>query len=502
MIVSAPETNHGNHITVGALQGFAASALSLPTGLVTAAFLTRQLGPHDYGLLTVTASIVVWIEVSISLGFGRAAVKLLAVAEDWQAVATSFLQAQFLVALGAAALLFAVAPSLAMWLNTAELATYLRLFSLDLPLHALYVIHRSVLIGRGQFGRRALLTAAFWLARMVLILMFVGFRPTISAAILAFIGTSMIVLIGARVFIRPAFLKRSPFPFRNLWDYAWPLFFYSTGMHLFSRLDLLFVKALSSLPEAAGFYGAAQNLTIVPALFAGSLTPLLLAKLSQQYEQGEREYACHLIKQSMRAVFCLLPFAGMTAGAASEVAVAIYGLHFPATGPLLAILIFGALGSTMIAVNAAPLIAAGRPKLTFALTVPLVTLALGLHFILVPRLGPIGAAATTTGLAWLGAGASLLAVYRIWGVLLPAATCVRSILVCGLAYLLAALWPAPGLLLVLKLPAISIAIVLLFMVIGEIRAGEIAFARSILRLKSGTIRPLETSEEEQSVKQD
>jgi hypothetical protein len=60
---------------------------------------------------------------------------------------------------------------------------------------------------------------------------------------------------------------------------------------------------------------------------------------------------------------------------------------------------------------------------------------------LVSWFGPIGAAAATTGMAWLGAAATMLAVSRIWWVLPRAATLVRSITVCGIAYTIAALRP-------------------------------------------------------------
>ena len=72
-IVSTQGPSHGTHITVGTLQGFVASSLSLPTGILTAAFLSRQLGPANYGALTVAASIIIWIEATITMGFSRAA---------------------------------------------------------------------------------------------------------------------------------------------------------------------------------------------------------------------------------------------------------------------------------------------------------------------------------------------------------------------------------------------------------------------------------------------
>jgi len=442
--------NDANHLAVGTVQGFVASAVSLPTGLLTAAFLTRQLGPESYGLLSVSVTIVVWIQVTISMGFSRGAVRFVSVAKDWQSVATKFLQSQLLVSLGAAVGLVAVAPVLAAWLKAAELSTYLRLFSLAIPIATVGIIHQSFLIGRGYFGRRALLTAAFWLSRMLLIFLFVGLRPSVSSAILAIIGAFVIVLIGARVFVSPPLLKHSVFPFRNLWDYAWPLFFYTLGMNLFAGLDLLFVKAISGIPQAAGFYGAAKNLTIVPALFTISFSPLLMAKLTELQGKGHSEDARIMTRQAMRLVFCLLPFAGMAAGAAPEVAVAIYGEPFLPAAPLLALLIFAALGISMIKVTSTTLIAAGRPRLPFVLIGPFVAIAPGMHFLLVSHHGAIGAAAGTMGLAWLGASATMWAVYRIWHVPLPAVTLMRSVVICGLAYTVAGLWQSPGVLLLLN----------------------------------------------------
>ncbi|OEU63013.1 MAG: hypothetical protein BBJ57_11450 [Desulfobacterales bacterium PC51MH44] len=472
------------HITVGTLQGFVASSLSLPTGILTAAFLSRLLGPVNYGALTVAASIVVWIEGAITMGFSRAAVKFVAEAEDWRSVSTRFLQVQFMVSLGAAFFLAAVAPILASWLDTAELSTYLRLFSLGIPFYALFSIHQSILVGRGLFGSRAFLIATYWLIRMVLIFLFVGLWPSVASAIMALIVSYLLVFIGARFFINPTLLGNSDLSFYNLWDFALPIFFYAVGISLFNRLDLFFVKGLSGTPQAAGFYGAAQNLTIVPALFIASLSPLLLSKLTQLCSQNQKESAKAMIKKAIRLTFSLLPFAGMAAGAATEVVVVIYGQSFSSAGQILGILIFAALGVSMIVVSSSALIAADRPELTFYLILPIVVLAFGAHFMLVPRFGSIGAAGVTTGLSWFGACCCMLAVYRVWRVRLPVSTFVRSITICMFAYILASKWQTPGLLILLKLPVISMVIIIAITLFGEFSGDEIAFVRSIFDWRS------------------
>ncbi len=56
----------------GTIRVFLAEALILPTGLLSAAFLTRSLGPRDYGLFTLAATIVVWTEWVATSAFSRA----------------------------------------------------------------------------------------------------------------------------------------------------------------------------------------------------------------------------------------------------------------------------------------------------------------------------------------------------------------------------------------------------------------------------------------------
>jgi len=85
----------------------------------------------------------------------------------------------------------------------------------------------------------------------------------------------------------------------------------------------------------------------------------------------------------------------------------------------------------------------------------------------------------TTLVAGLGALASVFAIYRLWRILPSLGTLWRSVLLCGCAYAPAVLWPAAGLLLFLKLPAIGLYIVIAFSALGELNTGEVALVRAL-----------------------
>ena len=51
-------------VVLGASWSLAAEALSVPSGLLTVAFLTRALGPSGYGRYALAASLIVFLEGS------------------------------------------------------------------------------------------------------------------------------------------------------------------------------------------------------------------------------------------------------------------------------------------------------------------------------------------------------------------------------------------------------------------------------------------------------
>ncbi len=498
LISDTVETEHtaktgmaqGRHTAIGTFKNLIAQALALITGFVTTIFLTRQFGPELYGQYSIAFTVILWAKFCTTPVFGSTTVKFVAEAADWRSTASMLAQIQLLISMGTAALLLLVAPTLASWLGTLELTAYLRLFALEIPLFALALIHRSTLVGQGAFGQGALLTAVYWVSRIILMFLLVGLGLSVPGAILANVGASAVQLVMARVFVRPvAPLShlRVPFPVRRLVRYMLPLFLYNLGMLLFKQFDLLVVKASSETSAAAGLYSAATNLTIVPiSSLAVSFTSPLLAMLTQMWRQGQHEDARFMIEQAMRFVLCLLPFAGLVAGAAPEIVDLVYGSSFSFTASLLMPLILVAVAQMMISVATTILTAADRPGWTFASTGLLAPLALGAYLILVPRFGPIGAAAARAVLAWFGAGVTMLVVYLQCSARPSPQTLLRITLTTVLAYTLSSIWQPSGAWVILELSGIAVIILACLFLLGELTGKDLAFAWSLLKREKDT----------------
>jgi O-antigen/teichoic acid export membrane protein len=466
----------------GTIWGFLAEALILPTGLISAAYLTRALGPDGYGLFSLAATLISFAcGVATSL-FARGSIKLVTEADDWRPVATTIVRMHFACGIATTLIVILFARPIAVLLGEPRLVFYLILFSLEPLLYVLSRAHRSVLIGAGRFREQAVPLAIRPVARLLLIIVLVESGLSISGAVLGLVGATLIELIVYRWYVRPRLFPASAYPASRVWNQATPIFFSALGFALFSRVDLFALTALGLPTSEAGYYGAAQNLSIIPGLFAASFSPLLLSTLSSMKKNGEHESARIMSRDAMRLTLGMLPFAALASGAAHEVVVLIFGAGFAPTGPILAWLIFSKVATVMISIAIVILIVAERPGLSTVLAGPMLALGIAGHFLLIPRFGSIGAAWVTTSLEIAGALTALFMVYRLWGVLPPTSTVIRTVLVAGAAWLAAALWPASGLWVVAKLAVIALGIVGGYALLGEFKASEIAWARSMLRL--------------------
>ncbi len=474
-------TSRAGNMVGGTVRVFLSEALLFPTGLITAAYLTRNLGPGGYGLFTLASVIVAWIEWSITAVFGRATFKFIGEAEDWKPVGTTVVRLHLAISVISALLLWLVSVPLSRSLTEPDLAGYLRLFAIDIPLFSLAQAHRNILVGIGAFHERALASTVRWITRLALILVFVYAGLSVRGAILGCIGASLIELMVARYYVRPPFFRRSAFPLSRLWDYALPLFLFALSLRIYDKLDLVMLKALGGTAELAGIYGAAQNLALVPGIFALSFSPLLLSSLSRALSAGGEEQAREMGQNALRVVIAMIPFAGMAAGASREITKFVFGVAFVDSAPLFSFLFFGAIGLAMISVTTAILTAAGKPVLTFLLSGPLVPLAFFADLKVIPYYGAIGAAAVTSGLAVAGALVSLIPVYRLLRIVPPAGTFFRSVVLGAAGYGAAVFWPADGLMLIVKLFVISVFILLGFYLFGEIRPVESALLRGAVR---------------------
>jgi O-antigen/teichoic acid export membrane protein len=459
-------------LTDGVVLGFAAELVLLPTGLITAAVLTRTIGPTGYGLFSVAATFITWLGFTTTTLLGRAAVKFVSEAEDWRPVATSVLR--WRVAVGTVAFLAVLlgADAIARVLGAPALAPYLRVFSIDLLLFNLARAYRDVLTGRGRFREVAGVSLARWLARCALIVVLGRVTGSIMGAVIGSVGATAAELLVARQLGPVPLRGQTTVDWSRMWRVAAPLMIYRAAMQLFSKIDLFVLSAVRGTSPDVGLYAAAQNLAVPPGLFALSLAPLLLATLGRLRHTGAEADARRIARDAMRVSLALIPLAALVAGTADEMVRVVFGPSFAGAGMLLALLFAAGVALVVMSIGVSIVTAMDAQHVVSVLGLALLALALAGHVVLVSRFGALGAATVTTATSIVGGVVSVALVHRLWHVR-AYATLLRALLIAGPVYWIATLLPTGGAVVLFAKIAVMVALISgAFVLLGELDAHE------------------------------
>ena len=378
-----------------------------------------------------------------------------------------------------------LAAPLSVLLNEPDLVLYLRICAVDIPILCLGQAYRNVLLGMGNYKGGAVARAGRWIARMCLVVVLVEAGLSITGALFGVIGSSGVELWLSRRYLGSSMLVKQPQVPIPIQRYGALLFVSSLCLICVNGMDLFMLKILGGTATQAGIYSAAQSLSLLPGLFSWTFSSLLLATLSRQLADGQLERARELARDAMRVALWLVPVAAIIAGAAPEIVRVVFGSAFVTAGPLLALLIVGAVANVMMMVSLTVMTAAGLPARTVMFTAPLVPLALGGHLLLIPRLGQQGAALVTSRnfLTWCVCRRRGR-VHALWKVWPPIGSFLRSLVVALVVGAAALLWPTSGLFVFAKLIVLGMISLLGYWWIGEFRQGEIAVVRSLLLRKT------------------
>lgn len=415
---------------------FAAELLVVPTGLITAGVLTRRLGPEQYGIFTLAATIVAWLQWTVISMFSRAANRTISMAVDWQPVAAEVIRLHAHAGVLIGLLVLIGAGEVADAVRQPALAAPLRLMALDLPFVILAQGYRSILMGRGDQLYVSRLAAVRWIVRMCAVVAFVALGYSVLGAVSGLIVASVAELVVARLRVGVPMRASGPIAQRiraDLLTLAIPVSLGAISLRFFDRADLFLLSVMGGTTENLGLYGAAQNLTIVGSLLAWAVGPVVLSSVLRMRRAGQHVAAASVERQVMTLPYLLVPFAALASGAAPQLMGIVYGEMFTASAIPFAILAFACVAQLSIAFSTTLFVAVGRPWLVLGVSIPMLLILALAGIWLVPALGIVGASLSMLVASVGGAVVAQALVAHVVG----AAAAWRSITIGGLLALAA-----------------------------------------------------------------
>jgi O-antigen/teichoic acid export membrane protein len=459
----------------GTRQLLVARATIVGFGFLATAILTRQLGPAAYGIYGVVISQLLWVEMLMNAGIPGATAKLMADGnhDQWQVErsARALLVGWSFALLG---MVWVIAPQVAELMRIPNGQWLLRIAFLDLPLMAIFISYDGALNGRRQFSVLAAAQVTFGVIKLAGVLVLVGVGISVERALLVYVLSTGIVGAALLLRYRPRGLRPRGAIVREILSITAPIGLYLVAGQVLLNLDLWSLKAIwAGSDDVVGHYVASLNLARVLLVISGAQAGVVFASVAWAVAVSDTVRARHHIQDATRFAVIIAAAAWvLLALDASEVLSLLYSRPYGNGERFLPLQLAALATFALLDVLAHSLMAAGRqwwPPVALLATIPL---AWASNVVLIPWLGPIGAAICQL----LGLTAAMLVVaamaYRRFGSLVRGPMLLRVLASAGIVGLLSTLWPVQGPLVIAKIAGLGCVYLVVLYQLGEITKAD------------------------------
>lgn len=451
--------------------------------------LPRLMSKEQFGLYQiVTTGIVSIVNAVIVTGTYQTVSKFVSQEEEKaDAIKAKALKLQTVVGGTIALGFFLASPVIASLLNDTRLTNYFRLASLIPLAYAFYSVFTGYFNGKRKFLTQAALDIAYSTLKLLFIVTLAWLGYGVAGAVGGFaLASAAVLLISAAVAGKgnPATEVRLP----NLFKFQAFLLLFTLVLSLLQKVDLILIKALSTLDaklasENAAEYGAAINVANITYQVIISATFVIFPLVSEATFAGDRLRTRSYISNTLRYTLIIMALtATLFSANASEVLHVIYPDEYQAGSRALSVVAFGMLFFGLLYVITTIISASGRPTVSLIIGAVTLCTSAALNAALIPTHGLVGAAVGTTVAMIAGAIAGSGYLLVKFGALLPVLSLARITLCAGFVYAASlVVTPTSRLAMVVQLAVLALLYFGALVLSKEIGRGEMEMLKRVIR---------------------
>jgi O-antigen/teichoic acid export membrane protein len=408
---------------------FQTTAIVFAGGIISKALMylyriitARALGPEHYGILNLTLTIF-WISVNLSNAGANQGIQRKiseAIGKDQEEKVEKFFWSSvdftLTAAIGIAGIIFLGSDIIAnLIFNKPVLTTYIKIFSLAIPLQVLYTdlasyskAHKNLIYPMlvDKIYRSGLTLGLTALA----IYLGLGLNSLMLIQVFAIATSSLIMAYLAQSKVRP-FLRRFSTSRKQerkeLIKYSWPLFFSGLIGITMGRIDNIFLGIFDT-SETLGVYTAAFPTAQTLMVIGGSLSGILFPTVSEYYAKGMKERSIEITSIALKWIIAAsLPALALMVIFARPILTLLFGTAYSSGGTALAILGTAYFIQTTTVYAGSFINSEDRTQIMLYNSLAVAIINIGLNLLLIPRYSATGASAATAFAITIG---SLIAV--------------------------------------------------------------------------------------------
>jgi len=291
-------------------------------------------------------------------------------------------------------------------LNDSSLIPFIQIVSFLVVAYAVHSFFMGYLNGLRKFGYEAFLRTLYSVFKLAFIVGLAALTLNIFYAFLGFVLASFAIVIVGFFTYRHAEAKlhakkaKTTVNLKRFFRFALPLIAFVLITTLLTNLDLLMVKAITSIEMAnaqSAYYTVASTISRLPFYAVMALVAVLLPIISNLSHRKKVDQIKFYVRQVNRYSLMFLGIVTVLISATSAKLVSfLFGQNYLAAGPPLSILVFGIGFFALFSVIASIVSGHGRPQVAMIVAFLALALDFGLNLLLIPGMGVLGAAYATT----------------------------------------------------------------------------------------------------------
>jgi O-antigen/teichoic acid export membrane protein len=345
-----------------------------------------------------------------------------------------------------------------------------RIAVIDLPFAAIFVAYDGILNGRRQFGVLAAAYVIYGIAKLAGVLALIGFGFSIERVLVTFVLSTCMVSSALFVLYRPRARRPKGRIMGQIVVITAPLALYLVAGQVLLNLDLWSLKGLwEGGGEVVGYYVASMNLAKILMVIPGAQAGVIFTSVAWAVASQDTGRARRHIQDATRFAVIIAAAAWVILGLnASEVLSLLYSAAYAEGEHFLPLQLAGFGLFALLDAYSQALIAAGRRGFVVSGVVVMVPIVWLSNYILIPRIGPLGAATSMLFGLFIGTGLIGTIAYRHFGPVVQASTLLRVLCAVAAVGLASIASPVAGPLVLVKLAVLGVIYLLVLYMLGEI----------------------------------
>jgi len=383
----------------GLLYSIISRVLFILGGYIIHVYLARLLGPEKYGVFGICIAVITICHVFLSSGVRQVVSKSAAI---FPRSAKYFLHKGVLIQLLISSLLgllvIVLSKNIADFFNDKSLEKPLYMSAMIIIVQSLFFAYMGVFNGLKKFGAENVLLSTYSIIRTIAAIVLVYFGMEVLGGLAGFLIASVVALmLGIVLTSDLPGQKYYAAKVSDLLKSSVPIIVIFSALTFIMNLDLLAVKYFVKGDEFAGYYTSAAAISQLTYRLLIAFGIVLFPFVSASYHENDVKQTQKYIREVVRfSLLVMVPMVFLFCIYANDVVTLVYGSDYHSAGTILRILIWGVLFLGFVSIFSHVMIGIEKEKVMLKYALVGIVLSLAANLLLVPRIGVVGGAISTT----------------------------------------------------------------------------------------------------------